>query len=75
MGEAGQFVCNTLDEVCGHIGDGDGEAFDGGRRGGGERDDIARGVLQRHLCVFFWLQHQNLGDLNDACGCGEEVLS
>ena len=58
MGEVGQFLCDRPDEVCGHIGDGDGEAFDGGWRSGGERDDIARGVLHQHLRVFFWLQYQ-----------------
>ena len=30
MGEVGQFVREKLEEVWGHIGDRDGEAFDGG---------------------------------------------
>ena len=58
MGEVGQFLRDKLDEVWGHIGDRDGEAFDGSWRGGGESNDIARGVLQLHLSVFFWSQYQ-----------------
>ena len=63
IGEVGQFLCDKLDEVWGHIGDGDCEAFDGG---------CARGVLQLHLGVFSWFQYE--GDLNDAWECGEEGL-
>ena len=58
MGEFGQFVCEKLEEVWGHIGDSDNEVFDGGRRGGGEGDDITRSVWQSHLGVFVWLQYQ-----------------
>ena len=57
MGEPREPLCDDLNEVRGDIGDRDIEALDGGRGSRGERDNIARCILQLHLGVFFWLQY------------------